>query len=344
MRFFLTPLFGLSLVCAQQNFEEEPTATMPIRERNWKQLESYASRAGQGVEGWRRTLVTSIGYPSPGMHATPGKPRLEKSGEDDLATYYRCWIEVGPDLETYGLYLVPKNLRKPAPLVISKHGGGGFPEMAIYKGGGNYHDMIRGAAKEGYIVYAPLTVMYPYRDRDKGSPIPVEVRAGLDAKLRAAGTSLMGLEVTKIVKALDSLLKHQKEIDAKRIGMIGLSYGGYYTLYAAAVDPRIKVAVASCSFRSELPPASASGKIEGRPLDLATPEIAALIAPRPLQVQAGISDQGLPIADVRIGAERARGHYAKVNAAAQFEFKEFEGGHEFRGNLAWDFLRRHLSK
>lgn len=342
MRFFLAPLFGFGVLWAQSTFEEVPTATMPIRERNWKQLDAYAGRLGQDRTGWRQTFLTSLGYPSPGMHAKPGKPRLEKSGEDEIATYYRCWIEVGPDLETYGLYIVPKKAKLPAPLVISKHGGGGFPEMALFNGGANYHDMIRGAAREGYIVYAPLTVMYPYRDRDQGSPIPAEVRALLDAKLRAAGTSLMGLEVTKMVKALDSLLLHQKEIDAQRIGMVGLSYGGYYTLYMAAVDPRIRVSVASCSFRSAIP--AVDEKKAGRPMDLATPELAALIAPRALQVQAGISDKNFPIDDVRLGAERARTHYAQQNAAAQFEFAEFEGGHEFRGSLAWEFLRRHLSR
>lgn len=342
MRFFLMALAGWGALSAQQIFEEEPTATMAIRERNWRQLDAYASRVGQDVAGWRQTFLTSIGYPSPGLHATPGKPRLEKSGEDEIATYYRSWIEVGPGLEVYGLYLVPKKVKLPAPLIIAKHGGGGFPEMALFKGGANYKDLIRGAAREGYVVYAPLTVMHPYRDRDQGSPIPAEVRAILDAKLRAAGTSLMGLEVTKMVKALDSLLAHQKEIDPRRIGMTGLSYGGFYTLYMAAVDPRIRVAVASCSFRSAVP--EADRQKPGRPMDLATPELAALIAPRPLQVQSGISDKAFPIDDVRLGAERARSHYAAQNAAAYFEFREFEGGHEFRGSLAWEFFRRHLSK
>ncbi|MBY0503749.1 MAG: prolyl oligopeptidase family serine peptidase [Bryobacteraceae bacterium] len=337
-------LMILALV-AQQLYEDEPTATMPLRERNWKQLESYTAKLAGQKEGWRRTYLASTGYPAPGLHATPGKPRMEKAGEDELAIYYRCWIEVGPELETYGLYIVPKKKASARlPLVIAKHGGGGYPEMALFRNGSNYHDMIRGAAREGYLVYAPLTVMYPFRDRDKGSPIPVEVRAELDDKLRAAGTSLMGLEVSKMVKALDSLLKHQKEIDPQRIAMIGLSYGGYYTLYMAAVDPRIRAAVASCSFLSDVQPRGKSGKIEGRPLDLAPPELAGLIAPRPLQVQSGVSDKGFPIADVRVGAERARSHYAREHADGAFEFREFEGGHEFKGELAWEFLRRHLAK
>jgi len=46
-------------------------------------------------------------------------------------------------------------------------------------------------------------------------------------------------------RRLVDYLETRSEFDAKRIGMIGHSLGGKLTLYAAAMDDRIRVAVAS---------------------------------------------------------------------------------------------------
>ncbi len=327
----------------QALYEEEPAATRRLRDGLYRQLNAFIDGLEDDPATILHLLRTRLGYPPPWLSPSPGKPRMEKIGEDAIGVYYRCSIEVAPKLDTYGLYIVPKGLKGKAPLVISKHGGGGYPELALFMGGANYHDMIRGAVREGYVVWAPLTVMYPYRDRDHGTAVPVEVRRDLDEKLRAAGSSLMGLEAARISRSLDSLLAARKEIDGKRIAMVGLSYGGFYTLYTAALDPRIKAAVASCSFRNGIVP-TGSGKPEGRPHDLPGPELAALIAPRALQVQAGINDKGLPIDDVRAGAARTKAFYVKARAESMFEFAEFNGGHEWRGDLAWAFLRRQLGR
>ena len=287
-----------------------------------------------------RNFREAIGYPPPGFNkAATG--HFDKVSEDSTATYYRCFIRVTPQMETYGLYIVPKNVKLPAPLVISQHGGGGTPEMATFHGGTNYHDQVRGAVAEGYVVFAPLTIMYPFSDRNHDTPIPAEVRGILDDELRARGTTLMGVEAYKISRALDVVLK-RPEVDAKRVAMIGLSYGGYYTLYTTALEPRIKVAVASCSFRDREPTGAArTERPAGRPNDLSSAELVRLISRRPLEVQNGINDKSLPIDDVRRAVEKSRVYYQGPHAA-DFEFEAFEGVHEFRGDVAWPFLRKHL--
>ena len=328
-------------------YEEDPLATMRVRVDNWKQIEAYAAalpaspaparRPAQGNEAARirAALLSQLGYPPPGFHAQV-KERLEKSGEDHTAIYHRCRIEVAQGMDAYGLYIVPKNRRGRAPLVISCHGGGGFPEMATFQGGANYHDMVRGAVAAGYAVYAPLAVMYPYRDRDHGTAIPEKVRGELDAVLRTKGTSLVAVEMAKLSKALDALLK-RPEIDPARVGMVGLSFGGAYTVYAAALDPRIRAAVASCSFRDRSGQPAGPG---GPPAGVTPGELAALIAPRPLQVQAGRKDKLIPVDSVRAAAAAARERYA--GNESRFAYEEFDGGHEFRGAPAWAFLEKHL--
>lgn len=323
-------------------FEEEIPASRKYREESYRQFVQFAERLEKekSKEEVRREFQRALGFPAPGF-VGPYRERMEKIGEDGIATYYRAWVPVSPEMEVYGLYLVPKHAKFPAPLVIAKHGGGGYPELAIFKGGGNYHDMIRGAAKEGYVVWAPLTLMHPFRDRDSGTPIPAEVRRDMDARFRALGTSLMGVETMRISRSLDVMLR-RPEVDPKRVGMVGLSYGGYFTLYTMALDPRIKVGVASCSIRDreamkkEMPEGKAP---EGRPMDMPGADLAGLIAPRALQLQNGVSDKGLPIEMVRRAAAEAKAHYA---AGGAFEFQEFDGGHEWRGDIAWAFLRKHL--
>ena len=281
-----------------------------------------------------------IGYPPPGFLKT-ASGHFDKVAEDSAAIYYRAFLRVTPQMETYGLYIVPRNVKLPAPLVISQHGGGGTPEMATFHGGTNYHDLVRGAVAEGYVVFAPLTIMYPFRDRDHGTPIPSDVRGLLDDELRARGTTLMGVEAYKISRALDVVLE-RPEVDSKRVAMIGLSYGGFYTLYTTALDPRIQVAVASCSFRDHEPAGAARiDRPAGRPNDIASAELVRLIAPRPLQVQDGIDDKGFPIDDVRRAVEKSRVYYPDSHAA-DFDFEAFEGVHEFRGDVAWPFLRKYL--
>ncbi len=314
-------------------FEEDVQKSRPFREQGYRQFEDYLKKLPT-AETLRQQFRTKIGFPPAGFTETPAM-RCEAMGEDAIATYSRCWVTVAAGLETYGLYLAPKNRQGPAPLVVSLHGGGGFPEMALFKGGANYHDQIRGAVREGYVVWAPQFVMYPYRDRDTSTPIPAEVRAELDLKLRNAGTSLMAVESMKVIRSLDAVLA-RPDVDASRVAMIGLSFGGYYSLYIAALDPRIKVVVASGCFREA--PLVRETVMGGRPIDLTSPQQVALIAPRPLQIQTGVKDPAAPIESVRRTLAEARVYHPAL------DYQEFDGGHEWRGDIAWTFLRKHLRK
>ena len=103
---------------------------------------------------YRRAFAGSIGYPPPG-NVPDSAPTFEPMGEDALGTYYRARIAVLPGVHAEGIYIVPKGLKGRAPLIISMHGGGGSPEVALFNGGANYHDMVRGGVKRGYVVFAP---------------------------------------------------------------------------------------------------------------------------------------------------------------------------------------------
>ena len=156
-------------------FEQYVAASNPLRADQAKELDAYILQMkqdpnrlhevfkpdysspaafAQSAEPYRKAFCDSIGYPPPG--AIPiEEPKFEQIGEDSIATYYRATIPILPQIHAEGIYIVPKNLAGKAPLIISMHGGGGSPEVALFHGGANYHDMVRGGAKRGYVVFAP---------------------------------------------------------------------------------------------------------------------------------------------------------------------------------------------
>ena len=111
----------------------------------------------------------------------------------------------------------------------------------------NYHSFGHEAVKRGYIVRAPGLIM---RCGYGGDPeIEGAERNLLDRRLRFLGTSIIGMELQMIIEGTKTLVRHRPEIDAERIGMTGLSWGGIYTLLVAALYPAVKVAALSGNFR-----------------------------------------------------------------------------------------------
>ena len=307
-----------------------------VLQPDYRSPEAFA----RSTENYRQAFCRSIGYPAPGERpATP--PRFDKMGEDAIGTYYRVHLPVLPGVQAEGIYIVPRGASGRVPLIIAQHGGAGSPEKALFAGGANYHDMVRGAVKRGYAVFAPQLLF--------SSPgLAKETRRDTDRRLRLVGTSITAVEVGKIVRSLDVLLQ-RPEIDPARVGMVGLSYGGYYTLVTTAIDPRIKVAVSSGYF----------GVQEGRyaenelaiPSDLEFParftlfrdeNTVALICPRPLQIQAGTHDSVHLWQSGQKQAVNAAGFYTGLGLGDKFEYRLFDGGHEFQDGLAWEFIAKHL--
>jgi dienelactone hydrolase len=294
----------------------------------------------RSAAGYREAFARAIGYPPPGTVPT-GPARFEPMGEDEIGVYWRTFIPILPGVQATGIYIVPKQRLGPVPLIVAQHGGAGSPDLALFHGGSNYHDMVRGAVKRGYAVFAPQLLF--------SSPgLPKESRRETDRRLRLLGTSITAVEVAKIVRSLDGLLA-RPELDPSRVAMIGLSYGGYYTQVVTALELRIKVAVSSGYFgvnegRHEENELSIPSDLEfpGRMTLFRDPDLMALICPRPIQLQAGDRDAVHHSQPGQTLAAEASEYYRKVGREAAFEHRIFPGGHEFNDELAWAFVARHL--
>ena len=143
--------------------------------------------------------------------------------------------------------------------------------------------------------------------------------------LRPLGSSIAAMEIDGLMKYVDWLVS-QPYIDPERIGMIGLSYGGFYTLYLAALDERIKAVLCSCYFNNKLRYNSTDWTWDGSSNIFGDAEIAAIIAPRKLWIQVGDNDE---LFNVR-SAEKEYCRLQKLYAPHEnLKFEIFPGVHEF---------------
>ena len=154
------------------------------------------------------------------------------------------------------------------------------------------------------------------------------------------GRTLIGERVWDISRAIDMLETMPEIIDAKKILLTGNSGGGTATYYAACMEPRITMAVPSCSVCSYKNSIvwrrhCACNYIPNIAKYLDMGELACLIAPRPLVLVAGVEDWGFHIDGSREVAEVARKIYERVGAADKFHFIQGPEGHRYYASLSW---------
>ena len=136
--------------------------------------------------------------------------------------------------------------------------------------------------------------------------------------LFTAGITWPGVMLWDDLRTVDYLAS-RPEVDPRRLGCVGLSVGGYRSFVLAALDPRIKVAVAvgwMSSFASHIKrhvinSIGLTFHIVGlyRYLDL--PDLAALIAPRSVLVINGSRDTLFPPEGVKRRSTRSSAAFAR---------------------------------
>lgn len=308
---------------------------------NTSSIEAYE----QGIEPYRAKFREMLGWPlampdrSTGERTGAGRPAAVISGgdavppkaeitfvaEDELSTIYRVEIDAGYSLTTYGLLFLPKGgaSSAPYPLVISQHGGSGTPELCSgFYGETNYRDMSRLLLRRGVAVFAPQLLLWQ-------SPRfgPDNKRLVIDKQLKQLGSSVTAVEIYKIQRSLDYLLARE-DIDSARVGMLGLSYGGFYTLFTTAVETRIKAAYSSCFINDRFVydwPDFTWFNAGNTFLDA---EVCGLICPRFLYLEAARSDEVFVIEPAVKEMDKVARLYEQLNIADRLSCDVFEGVHE----------------
>ena len=272
---------------------------------------------------------------------TVDKPvEVKYVGSDEICRIYRLTVYITEEIPFYSMLLLPHQVKTPMPLVIAQHGGGGTPELCCdMNGPNNYSHMAQRAMARGNAILAPQLLLWSMTEKAtmRAHDIPHN-RGKVDINMKRFGSSVTALEVSGILKTLDHVCE-MEEIDGDKISMIGLSYGGYFTLYTMAADTRIKAGYCAGVFNDRDVYDWQDWSYKGSACMFQDAEVAALCAPRRLYIQVGMEDQVLDYHSAIPEADRIRDYYAAFDAADNFKFDVWEGGHTISGHdEGYDFF------
>lgn len=293
----------------------------------------------ESIRSYREELKQMLGWPLLLYSETLPNPKADLVfvANDALGEIYRINITTIANLTTYGLLFIPHK-KGSLPLVIAQHGGGGTPEKCSgFFGSDNYNDMVRRMLRKGVVVFVPQLLLWSEEKTGPGHN-----RQFIDTQLKQLGGSITALEIFSIQRCLDHLIT-RPDIDESKVGMMGLSYGGFYTLFTAAIDLRIKAVLSSCFFNNRYEHPWSDWVWFDSANKFLDAEICAMICPRPLYIEVGKNDELFDVRSAREEFEKVKETYEKIGVISNLEFCEFEGSHEFnKDNNGIEFLYNNL--
>lgn len=283
--------------------------------------DEYAVNILSEQEKYRDDLRKMLGWPLVDFCADKRLAvKTELLSVEDGYRIYRMQFEILDGLNMTGLFFRQDGEEK-KPLVIVQHGKLGTPEKisGFYGDTGNYNDMLQRVRENDVHIFAPQLLLW-------SDIYNVEFdRESIDARLKRVGSSITAIEVFGLTRILDYF---EQEKYVSSFGMVGLSYGGFYTLYTTAIDTRIKSAI-SCSFFNER---DAVGWSDWTWFESAEKfddaEVACLIYPRELYIGIGDKDE---LFDYRnsIAAFDKLKRLCNKAGTEWVKFEVFGGTHEF---------------
>lgn len=303
--------------------------------------DKFMERITEDQEEYRKDFINMIGQPVFLYPDYIPDAKSEFIGKDEFCNIYRLKIEVMPEFWFYGIFMIPHGINR-APLVIAQHGGGSTPEICSeFLGKSNYNFFTKRALEKGMAVFAPQLLLWKF-DIDTGeqkTDIDIHFNRGeIDGKLKHIGLSITGLEVFCIRRSVD-YINSLDYIDENRTAMMGLSYGGYFSLYTAAADKRIKSIYAAGFFNDRTKIVFGDWRYKNSANTFCDPEIIALCAPRRLQIDVGKTDSVFDYVPSVEEGKRAAQFYTQFNAEDNFRFNLWDGGHRFdESGTGFDFF------
>ena len=360
-------LFSCPLLGQEKDFNAYPEHVVKYLKRLYvpsEQQLAYREDYPGGFERWqqeaRAELQIKLGMDRIAASAADHRPAVQLDEAADFGEYTRQGgvIETEPDVRIPFWLLKPKGEGR-WPLGVFPHGHdrrGHDTTAGVYateahekKAIGEDRDVAVQAVKLGFVAIAPAVRglaadgVPDLHDRHGKSACRSHVMHCL-----LVGRTATGERVWDMQRILDWALA-LPEVDPRHVFMMGNSGGGMVTIFAAACDQRIGIAVPSCSFA---PTTSESGYIFHCDCNMVPglmelgglPSVAGLIAPRHLLAVNGRKDTLFSQEAVERAATTVQEIYRAAGCPERFEHRWGAEGHRFYKDLMWPFVLEALQK
>lgn len=303
-------------------------------------------------ESWpreRQSILNALNQilGAPPALTVPLDPRV--ISETDCGSYIRrkISIQVQPRDRMPAYLLVPKKLGQRVPAVICFYGttSGAGKETTTGLSGpspgsppAKNRDFAVDVIQAGWVAFAADYLRDGERIRPGRRPYDTS-----DFYEEFPEWSIHGKDAWDNARAID-FLQSLDFVDSNKIGMMGHSYGGHSTLFAAALDPRIRVAAANGPVSDfihhglhwAVPKGAASSQSlpamrpyvldPTLPIPLTFYELTALIAPRPLWIGQAAGERR-PMEEQNHAAVRQV--YSLLNHPERVRYLWYAGDHDF---------------
>ena len=320
---------------------------------------TFRAQNRKQADAWQKQLRAKVTELVGGFPAGDGALNAQTLEVREFPAYRRekFIFESRPGLAVLGYLLTPTAAKPPhrTMICIPGHGRGVDDIVGIDDKGadrttknGYQHDFALQVAEHGLAAVAIEPLAFGCR-RGKQAKKEGLGQSSCQPVAGAAlllGQTVIGWRVFDVMRTID-WIETRKELDASRVGCMGISGGGTCTTFSAALEPRIKAAMISGylnTFRDSIFSLShcIDNYVPGILNWAEMYDIAGLIAPRPLFAESGMKDDIFPIEASRASFARVKKVYETLGAADNCQHEVFEGEHSFHGVQGIPFLAAHL--
>ncbi len=347
--------------------EDRHFMTHPSLQKRWARVGrklAFSCEARTDMAQWRSKTVRKLkqltGYDT--LQSASLAPRVTEERAFDGYLRQRVEIQTEPGVVMPLYVFIPRGLPGPHPAVLAPHGhtSGGklavagcreIPEVAKTIDQHNYDYGVQ-FVRAGFVTFCPDARGFGERREQaaRGSILNSSCQ-WINNMAFPLGQTVTGMWAWDLHRLID-YVETREDCIRDRIGCAGLSGGGLQTLWAAALDKRIKCAVISgylYGYKESLLDMHTNCSCNYVPhlyeyVDMG--DIAALIAPRPLLVETGTEDPlngASGLANVRSQMRTIRRAYRLLAANRMLKHDVFAGKHRWNGVEAIPWMKHHLA-
>lgn len=297
----------------QDYFQRRIEEARQLRDRQWKPDFSSAEAYEDSLAAHRASCRTMLGLVDAKAAVAEAKSTPLAASRD--LRIERITIPMFAGLSGRGLLFSP-DANGPRAAVVVCADADAWPERFTgLTDGGKPATWLTDLVARGAMVYVPQSIErlpdHPYSKTTNGK----DRRMILYRLGYPVGRTMPGLDVQDVLAALDYLAARD-DVDADRIGLVGVGQGGMTVLLAAAVDRRVAAVAVGDYFhvRDHCWQEPVDRRLPGQLLEFGDAELAGLVAPRRLRVVHS-ADSSIPREYMMREIARALRFYAGLRTA-----------------------------